>query len=155
MFVIIGGSGMLFEASRILAERRVEPVLLCGRRVSRYQPILRDHQHARFFPFDFSVKADYGRLRQILSDTDARLGFLVWVHSPYYAYLADLLVALRHKAGQVYLVQGSQSRPLPKALADWQNLSLIRLGRHVTENRWLTHQEICRQVLQEMGEGRH
>lgn len=150
MFVVIGGSGMLFEASRFLVEKYPGAFLLCGREEARYRPILLAAPHARFFRFDFSAKADYGRLRQYLAAEEPPLRFLVWVHSPYYPYLADLLDDLGEKVRQVYLVKGSNGCPLPKAWLDSQRMTVIQLGRHPTEERWLTHQEICHQVLQEM-----
>lgn len=148
MLVIIGGSGMLFEASRILTERHAEPVLLCGRQEARYQPILSAQGHARFFSFDFSAAADYARLRQYLRGEDAPLTFLLWIHSPYYPYLADLLKAVEGKVRHVFLVRGSAAHPLPPAWQDGQKMTVIRLGKHPTENRWLSHAEICRQVLE-------
>lgn len=106
MLVIIGGSGMLFEASRTLVEKHADAVLLCARRASRYQPILAAHRHARFFRFDFSAPEDYARLCQRLDGENSALTFLAWIHSPYYAYFNDLLDTLGKRQGRFIWSKG-------------------------------------------------
>ena len=92
MLIIIGGSGMLLEASRSLTLDTTETVLLCGRRRERYASILQAATHSEFFEFDFSLACDYERLQAYLDmqsaggqlpDDGADLTFLLWVHSPY------------------------------------------------------------------------
>lgn len=150
MLVIIGGSGMLFGASSELTKNSKEPVLLCGRKKKHYQPILSQHSHARFFSFDFSNAEDYKTLGEFLGQQDAPITLLVWVHSPYYAFLSDILCKLKSDIQQVYLVKGSSSQPVPRELAEDFPLNIIQLGKHPRQDRWLTHEEICRQVLEKM-----
>ena len=150
MLIITGGSGMLFEASHTLVKEHTHPVLLCGRQEAHYQPILKTYGHAHFFQFDFSMEVDYERLEEYLKYQQGPLDFLVWIHSPYYKYLANLLEALHSKVQHVYLVKGSNSHTFPNAWFTLQNMTVIQLDKHPTEERWLTHQEICQQVLKAM-----
>ena len=152
MLVIIGGSGMLLEASKTLVAQYRGPVLLCGRQVHRYQSILKELPHIQFFKFDFSEKSDYERLVRYIERHDTALTFLIWVHSPYYQYLAECLAAVRLKIKQVYLVKGSNEYPLPQAWLNWSQMTVIQLDKHPTEGRWLTHPEICQQVLQQIAD---
>lgn len=147
MLVIIGGSGMLFEASRELTATYPNQVLLCGRQHFRYEPILTAHSNSRFFEFDFSEEHAYQALGDYLLKQQTPLSFLVWVHSPYYAYLVKLLLSLESQLKVVYLVKGSQSVPLSVSSPSVFPLVAIQLGKHPVEDRWLTHQEICQQVL--------
>lgn len=145
MLVIIGGSGMLFEASQTLVEKSSETVLLCGRQESRYQPLLTNYPLAQFVTFDFSKESAYQSLAEQLQQQDEDLTFLVWVHSPYYVYLAQLLQSMVSKINKVYLVKGSNNVAFPVTSPP---VTVIQLGKHVTENRWLTHHEISQKVLE-------
>ncbi len=150
MLVIIGGSGMLLEASQTLAKESSGDLILCGRKQSRYEPILEKNSKAQFLTFDFSKEEDYEQLRTKLVKKTEEMTFLIWIHSPYYPYLEMLLLALRKKTKAIYLVKGSNSHPLPKNWKQDFPLRLIQLDKHPTEDRWLTHHEISQKVLAAM-----
>ncbi|MGF6148875.1 short chain dehydrogenase [Kingella potus] len=148
MLVIIGGSGMLFAASQTLTEHSQTQVLLCGRQQARYQAILTAFDHAEFFPFDFSQAESYTALAEKLNQQTRPISLLAWIHSPYYPHLLKLLDEIKPLLKKAYLVKGSNSNPLPEALISDFPLTVIQLGKHTSENRWLTHQEISQQVLE-------
>lgn len=148
MLVIIGGSGMLFEASRILTQKSSNPVILCGRHRERYEPILLENEKAQFVLFDFSKKEDFQRLEVLLDSSKTPLTLLAWVHSPYYPYLVDLIKGLGSAIKDVYLVKGSSNHPFLIEMMESQRLVTIQLGRHQTEDRWLTNHEISQQVVE-------
>lgn len=150
MLVIIGGSGMLLEASQALAKKSCDDLILCSRRLSPYEPILQENPKAEFLTFDFSNEEHYERLRIELIKKKKELTFLIWIHSPYYPYLEKLLLALRKSIKAVYLVKGSNSHPLPKNWKQDFPLKVIQLDKHPTEDRWLTHHEISQKVLAAM-----
>ena len=151
MLIIIGESGMLMEATQVLTKRYNGAVLLCSRDRSPYSLLLEKYPHTQFVPFDFSAESSYQGLGQIVEDQltnqEESLEFLVWVHSPYYPYLLELLRTVKKSIEVVYLVKGSNSQPLPIELTQDFPLKLIQLGIHPTENRWLTNHEISQQVL--------
>lgn len=147
MLVIIGGSGMLLEASQMLAKKSSDNLILCGRRLSPYEPILEENPKAQFLKFDFSKQEDYDQLR---TELIRKVTFLIWIHSPYYPYLEKLLTNLKKAIKAVYLVKGSNSHPLPKNWKQDFSLRVIQLDKHPTENRWLTHHEISQHVLAAM-----
>ena len=161
MLIIIGGSGMLLEASRSLTLDTTEAVLLCGRRRERYASILQAATHSEFFEFDFSLACDYERLQAYLDmqsaggqlpDDGADLTFLLWVHSPYDDKVAKMLAALDRRIRRVYLVRGTSSHPICQVWAMSKKIVVIELGRHPSQDRWLWHDEICERVLQRIAD---
>lgn len=145
--LIIGGSGMLAEASRWLAARSHKTVI-----VSR---------HAGAFAAGLSsavaVEANWdgadfrAAIEQVLARTPVQAA-LLWLHDPepVLAWLLPLLAGAR-----IVLVLGS-THGAPAMPAEAGGLSIVRLGRIGTEERWrwLTHDEIAQGAIAALTDGR-
>jgi hypothetical protein len=142
----IGGTGMLAEASRWLAARSAQTVI-----VSR---------HAGAFaagPSAIAVTADWEdvdfrpAMEQALAATPVEAA-LLWLHEPepVLAWLLPLLCGAR-----TVLVLGS-THGTPTIPAGMAGVAIVRLGRVGTKDKWrrLTHEEISAGVIAALQDGR-
>ncbi|RXK19187.1 hypothetical protein [Macrococcus sp. DPC7161] len=139
--IIIGGSGMLYHFSEWMTEASNETVLLCSRNNDKYNPLLQQ-KNAKFTNFDYTAACEYEKLMEVIKDEPVTM-IVAWIHSPYYDSFNSFIKKPEFKNTKVYLVQGTTSRTYQFDT----DITLIKLGRHESENRWLTHQEISEVVI--------
>lgn len=147
--LVIGGTGMLAEATRWLA-RRYPPTLLVSRHASRFDPMA-----GAVVPLELDwsqpgfVQSIESRLRAMPPLAKA----LIWIHRPQ-AHLAELAPLLPQPGGAV-LVLGSRSGR-PGAIGVPAGVATVRLGSVPTSDgrRWLTHAEISAAAIAALEDGR-
>jgi hypothetical protein len=145
--LIIGGTGMLAQATRWLADRSAA-VLLAARHASRFAPA-----DSRFVPLDtdWTGPAFRDDLTGALSAAPPVDRALLWLHQPepILAWLLPLLPRAR-----IVLVLGSlDGRPQAPSVP----LITVRLGSQPTADggrRWLTDPEISQGAIAAFTSGR-
>jgi len=146
--LIMGGTGMLREASRWLIARS-DSTLLVARGASRM-----DHGSETVSALD----ADWNRpdfeprVRAALAESSEIHTALLWLHDPepILTWLVPLL-----SAAQIVVVLGSMDGR-PKQLRHLANMNFVQLGsvEEGGRRRWLTHAEICAGALSAINDKR-
>lgn len=146
--LVIGGSGMLADATRWLA-RHHPPTLLVARQAGLFAA-----GETRILPLDLDwTQGGFAdSIGEALEALPALTKALVWVHDPVHRLPA--LVPLLPLPGTV-LVLGSHGS-LPAVTADMRGAATVRLGSIGTPSgrRWLTHPEICAGAIAALEDGR-
>ncbi|WP_323703654.1 hypothetical protein [Mammaliicoccus sp. Dog046] len=147
--IIIGGSGMLLEATKAIS-KEVNQAILCSRDERKYHDILSNNSNARFLEFDFSKENDFKKLEDDINKNKIEVeNIIIWIHSGYYKYFYSLLENIKtSKTLSIYLCQGSSANPLDEEIINKHNIHLIKLGFNTMENRWLTHEEISNGLIE-------
>jgi len=124
--LVIGGSGMLADATRWLA-RHHPPTLLVARQASLFAA-----GETRILPLDLDwTQGGFAdSIGEALEALPALTKALVWVHDPVHR--------------------------LPAVMADMRGAATVRLGSIATPSgrRWLTHPEICAGAIAALEDGR-
>jgi hypothetical protein len=134
--LIIGGTGMLQEATRWLIARSPKTVLV-ARRASRFET---NNSSVNAIDADWNDPTFSGKVRSAIEDTGTITDALLWIHDPE-PVLTWLLPLLPH--ARVVVVLGSMDGR-PKLIKSAANVVTVRLGSVPTASgrRWLTNAEI-------------
>jgi hypothetical protein len=145
--LVIGGTGMLADATRILATLS-EVILLAGRNAGSFAR----QEGSQFVPVDLDWNDE--RFRTVLEGALAREGqmdrALLWLHQP--ERMLPWLLPLLANAHTV-LVLGSVHSAV---VALPQNVVSVRLGSKATHDgrRWLTNEKISAGAIEALRSGR-
>lgn len=145
--LVIGGTGMLAEATRWLAARSDE-TLLVARRASRFAA---ETPGTVPLDLDWSEKAFKTSIAAALVAHGPVAVALLWIHDP--APILAWLLPLLADARVVLVLGGMDGRP---SVPEWaQELTVVRLGRVATATgrRWLTHEEISAGAVAALEDG--
>ena len=134
--LIIGGTGMLQEATRWLIARS-RKTLLIARRASGFET---NNSGVRPIDADWNDPTFSAKVRSAIEETGVITHALLWIHDPD-PVLSWLLPLLPH--ARVVVVLGSMDG-LPKLIGPAANVATVRLGSVPTAcgRRWLTNAEI-------------
>lgn len=146
--LVIGGTGMLAEATRWMA-RHHSPTLLVARRASRFSA-----PTPGTLPLDLDWhRPDFAeRIEEALASMPPLEKALLWLHDPE-QHLARLMSILP-KPGTVLVLGSVDGHPkLPRSAS---GALTVQLGSVATQGgrRWLTHAEICAGVIATLKDGR-
>jgi hypothetical protein len=134
--LIIGGTGMLQEATRWLVARSRKTVLI-ARRASGFET---NNSGVRPIDADWNDPTFSAKVRSAIEDTGVITHALLWIHDPepVLRWLPPLLPHAR-----VVVVLGSMDGR-PKLIGSAANVATVRLGsgRTACGRRWLTSAEI-------------
>lgn len=147
--LVIGGTGMLAEATRWLTIR-YSPTLLVSRHASQFDPMA-----GLVVPLelDWSKPGFVERIERRLRAMPPLAKALIWIHNPQ-THLPEL-APLLPKPGSAVLVLGSSSGH-PGAIGVPAGVATVRLGSVATSSgrRWLTHAEISVGAISALEDGR-
>ena len=144
--LVIGGTGMLAEATRWLAVRSAR-TLLVSRRADQFAPadktitpLVTDWNGGDFHEVLSKALAKYEAIRRAL----------LWLHEP--EPILPWLLPLISDARVVVVLGSMDGNPQVPAFAD---LVTVRLGSIATAHgcRWLTHEEISNGAIQALTDG--
>jgi hypothetical protein len=146
--LVIGGTGMLAEATRWMA-RHYRPTLLVARRASRFAA---DEQALVALDLDWH-RPDFVECIAKAVERLPRIGkSLIWLHEP--ERLLGRLMPLISPEGAVIVLGSMDGQPAVPAEAE--GAATIRLGSMPSGRgrRWLTHQEISRAAIAALRDGK-
>lgn len=145
--LVIGGTGMLAEATRWVA-RNYSPTLLVARRAARFA-----EGDPRFVPLDLDWREpDFvERIGKSMGALPPIGKALIWLHDP--DLFLDRLLSLIPPGNTVLVLGSMDGQPSLQARVD--GLATVRLGSKPTPHgrRWLTHEEISAGAVKALQDG--
>lgn len=146
--LVIGGTGMLAEATRWMC-RHHPPTLLVARRASAFAGGAPD-----LVALDLDwLRSDFApRIAEAVGTPSRVVKALIWLHEP--VRLLGRLSPLLPPAGTVIVLGSMGGRPAVPVGAD--HAAIVRLGSKPTPGgrRWLTHAEISAGAIAALRDGR-